>query len=105
MSFECLEVAVQAAESLAPLIRRVAARSRSAADQLERATWSIGSNIDEGRGAIGKQQLHYYRVAYGSAREVGTQLRLAVAFGWLDDLGEAPALLDRVRAMLWRLTH
>jgi four helix bundle protein len=103
--FDCLETAHQAIEALVPLIRAVGARSRSLADQLERASVSIASNIDEGRSATDKQRLHYYRTAYGSAREVGTQLRIARAFGYVDDIAVANELLDRVRAMLWRLTH
>jgi len=45
-------------------------------------------------------------VAAGSAAEVDTALRLAVAWGYLDeaDLATSFELLDRIRAMLWRLT-
>lgn len=101
--FDCLEVAHEAVRALVPIIREVAGRSRALGDQLERATISIASNVDEGRAAAGKQRRHYFRIAYGSAREVGTQLRIARAFGYVGDSGAADELLDRVRAMLWRL--
>jgi hypothetical protein len=29
----------------------------------------------------------------------------AIAWGWIDDLTVARQLLDRLLAMLWRLTH
>jgi hypothetical protein len=29
----------------------------------------------------------------------------AIAWGWIDDLAVARRLLDRLLAMLWRLTH
>jgi hypothetical protein len=52
-------------------------------------------------------RLHHWRVAAGSADEVRTALRVAVAWGDLDepDAAEALGLLDRVLAMLWKLTH
>jgi hypothetical protein len=51
--------------------------------------------------------LHLWWVAAGSADEVRTALRAAVAWGDVDDaeVAEALGLLDRVLAMLWRLKH
>jgi hypothetical protein len=50
---------------------------------------------------------HHWRVAAGSANEVYTTLRVAVAWGKLQqsEVDEALRLLDRVLAMTWRLTH
>jgi hypothetical protein len=59
------------------------------------------------RAAQKNVRLHHWRVAAGSADEVRTALRVAVAWGDFDepDAADALGLLDRVLAMLWRLTH
>jgi four helix bundle protein len=46
------------------------ARRRALADQLYRATCSVGANIAEGFGrSSGKERAHFYEYALGSARE------------------------------------
>jgi four helix bundle protein len=46
------------------------ARRRALADQLYRATCSVGANIAEGFGrSSGKEKAHFYEYALGSARE------------------------------------
>ena len=64
-------------------------------------------NIGEGRRRTGKDRLHLWRVAAGSADEVATALRVAEAFGYLreGDVAAPLKLCDRVLAMLWRLTR
>jgi hypothetical protein len=52
-------------------------------------------------------RLHCYRVAAGSAAETRSGVQLAGAWGYVG-AAESKAvlvLLDRVLAMLWRLTH
>ena len=46
-------------------------------------------------------------MAAGSAAEVGTALALATTWGYVAQAQAAPAyaLLDRIVAILWRLTH
>jgi hypothetical protein len=46
-------------------------------------------------------------VAYGSAKEVETHLRLLIGAGAVDArrTEQALALFDEVRAMTWRLLH
>jgi hypothetical protein len=63
--------------------------------------------LDEGRRRAGKDRTHLFRVAAGSAAEVRSGLRLAVAWGYLGgaELGTAFELLDRELAICWRLTH
>ncbi|MEW6747197.1 MAG: hypothetical protein AB1486_31065, partial [Planctomycetota bacterium] len=48
-----------------------------------------------------------FRGAAGSADELRTALRVVLAWGELEQpaIAEPLALLDRVLAMLWRLTH
>jgi four helix bundle protein len=106
-NFHAFQVAMQAISLLPPLAARIAAADRSLADQLRRAAASIVLNLDEGAGRRGRDQAHFYRIAFGSARESRTTLDVAVAFGYLgaDEIASAWALLDRVAAMLWRLTR
>ena len=105
MAFDCLEVAVQAAVEIGPLVVRIERRDRSLADQIRRAASSMASNIDEANGNRKGRRIEHFHIALGSAREVTTQLRLAHAWGYIDEAAKPLALLDRVRAMLWRLTR
>ena len=71
------------------------------------AASSIALNISEGERRRGKDRIHLWRVAAGSAAEVRTALRVAEAWG---DIARGKSqrpleLLDRVIAMLWRMTH
>ena len=51
--------------------------------------------------------MHHFRIAYGSAKEVDTHLRLLVGVGAIDasDTEISLQLFDDVRAMRWRLLH
>jgi len=55
----------------------------------------------------GLDRADLYRRAAGSAAELTTALRIARARGYVSagDIATVEQLLDRVRAMLWRLTH
>ena len=75
--------------------------------QLRRAATSIALNISEGARRTGKDRLHHYRVAAGSAAEVRTALAIVIAWNDVDptNLEHALELLDRILAILWTLTH
>ena len=51
--------------------------------------------------------MHHYRIAFGSAREVDTHLRLLLGAGAIDRSHTETSLqlFDDVRAMTWRLLH
>lgn len=83
---------------------RASSRWSDLARQLRRAVASIVSNIDEANGVAGGRRREHFLYALGSAREVTSQLRLAHDWGYLADIAAPLALLDRVHAMLWRLT-
>jgi len=64
-------------------------------------------NIAEGARRAGKDRAHHYRIAAGSAAEVGAALDVAAAWGYLDEarLDEVRRLVDRELGLLWGLTH
>jgi four helix bundle protein len=104
--FICLERAHEAVQHIGPVVRTLARLDSNLADQLKRAATSVVSNIAEGAGLAGARRIQHYRYAAGSALEAASQLRIAVAWGHVDAAAIAAplALLDEVRAILWRLT-
>jgi four helix bundle protein len=105
--FICLELAHEAVQHIGPIVRTLVRLDPSLAEQIKRAATSVVSNIAEGAGLSGARRAQHYRYAAGSAGEVASQLRIAVAWGYVDTAAIAAplALLDQVRAILWRLTH
>jgi hypothetical protein len=58
--------------------------------------------------AVAVAEVQYCRIAVGSASELRSHLAVAAAWGDLEgSAAAAPALglLDRILAILWRLTH
>jgi len=99
------EVSVQLVGSLREIVPLVERSDRDLADQMRRAASSVVLNIAEGqRSAKGNKHKHY-AIAHGSANEVKAALDVAVAWGWLADASAPRAILDRLLALLWRLTH
>jgi len=105
--FDALNVSYDLVRCVQPLIRRVAARDRSLADQLRRAVASPALNIAEGSRLCDRSRANHYRIAAGSTREVEAALRVAEALGYIDvaEIAGALALTDRLSAMLYRLRH
>ena len=105
--FNALDKATTAAGIAISLVMRVPAPLKSLADQVVRAASTVPANLAEGAGRSGRDQLHFYRIAYGSAKEVDTHLRLLVGAGAIGNAQTANALhlFDDVRAMIWRLLH
>ena len=100
-------IAIEWGIALGPALGRVAQRDADLGRQLRRAVASVPLNLAEGACRAGKDRLHHYRIAAGSAAEAQSGLRLALGWGHLEvkDLEAAEALADRLRAMLWRLTQ
>jgi len=105
--FDALEKATTAAGIAISLVMRVPAPLKPIADQVIRSASSVPANIAEGAGRSGRDRYHHWRIAYGSAKEVDTHLRLLTGAGAIDNLKAATAihLFDDVRAMTWRLLH
>ena len=107
MPFDALEVSLNTLELVAPLEVKVRQRRTSLADEIGRAAESIALNTSEARARAGLDRADLLRRAAGSASELTTALRIARARGYItaQDYAATDAVLDRVRAMLWRLTH
>ena len=105
--FDALEVSLQVLEQLAPIEVRIRRKSASLAKQLADASESVSLNLGEGRRRRAGDQRRHYEMAAGSASEVTTALRIAVSKRYISaaDFASVDASLDRVRAMLFRLTQ
>ncbi len=107
MNLEVHRVALEAISALRPLVPRVQRRDRSLASQLTRAASSVVLNIAEAEYSDPGNRRARLHSAAGSANESRSALLVAMAWGYVSEQQAAPAaeLLDRVVAMLWRLTH
>ena len=96
-----------ALEQLAPVETKIRQRRKSLADEIGRAAESVALNVSEARQRAGLDRADLFRRAAGSASELTTALRIARARSYITpaDFAAVDAPLDRVRAMLWRLTH
>jgi four helix bundle protein len=99
--------AIDAASRAILLVANLPSPLRSLADQTVRSASSVPANLAEGQGRAGKDRAYHWRIAYGSAKEVDTHLRLLIAAGAVDpSLTETTlGIFDEVRAMTWRLLH
>ncbi len=102
-----LELALEAAGNAIGLVSKLPPRLRSLGDQVVRAASSVPANLVEGAGRTGRDRFHHWRIAYGSALEVDSHLRLLLAAGAIDPerARSSIELFDRVRALTWRLIH
>ena len=101
------EKAVEAAGIAIALVMRVPAPLKSIADQVIRSASSVPANLAEGHGRIGRVRMNYWRIAYASAKEVDSHLRLLAHAGAVNRsrTNDALAAFDQVRAMTWRLLN
>jgi len=99
--------ALDAAGIAMALVVRVPAPLKSLADQVIRSASSVPANLAEGHGRSGRDRIHHWRIAYASAKEVDSHLRLLAQAGAVDvsRAGIALRLFDEVRAMTWRLVN
>ena len=101
------EKAIQASAEAISMARRVPAPLKPIADQVIRSASSVPANLSEGHGRSGRDRLHHWRIAYASAKEVDSHLRLLCISGAVhrDNATTALNLFDDVRAITWRLLH
>ncbi len=105
--FDAFEVSLEIIRGLRPIVVRLRTRDAELSSQLRRAAASVALNLEEGSRRVGRDRIHHFRIAAGSAAESRACLRVAEAWGHLEDAEVAGllALLDRLLAMCWRLTH
>jgi four helix bundle protein len=105
--FDALEMSLKVLEQLAPVETRIRRKSASLAKQLAAASESVALNLGEGRLRRDGDKRRHFEIAAGSASEVTVALRIAVAKGYITaaETAHVDAALDRVRAMLYRLTR
>ena len=100
-------VALETIQALRPLLSPIRRHDRSLGDQVRRAASSMLLNIAEAEYSdpgTARARLHN---AAGSANETCAALEVALAWGYIDARQAKPALelLDRVKALLFRLTR
>jgi four helix bundle protein len=71
------------------------------------AASSVPANLAEGQGRSGRDRLHFWRIAYASAKEVDSHMRLLVRAAGINrtEAERALSTFDEVRAMTWRLIN
>ena len=101
------EKAILAAAIAIALVERVPAPLNSIADQVIRSASSVPANLAEGHGRTGRVRLNHWRIAYASAKEVESHLRLLAHAGAVNRSRTNDPLetFDQVRAMTWRLLN
>jgi len=107
MSFDAYDVSQQIIRALRPIVQIVRRHEPKQADQIRRAANAVAANVSEGNGRKGRDRLQHFAVAYSEVREIGSHLDCGVSWGYLEEGGltDVRELLDRERAMLWRLSR
>ena len=107
MALKVYELSLEMIREVRPLVEKVATRDRALADQMRRAASSVPLNVAEASQSQGGNTTARYKTAAGSAAEVTAALEVALAWHYIAHAQAQLVLatLDRVRAMLWRLTH
>ena len=100
-------VSLEVIGELKMVVRDIRSQDRALAVQLTNAINSVSLNVGEGHYRAGRDRIQHWRIAAGSANEVRACLEVAQAWGWLDEQRVAPiiALVNRVLAMLWKMTR
>ena len=107
MAFHVEELSIQLIEALVPLMPRIKQRDKALEDQLRRAASSIGLNCAEAAFSDPGNRRARLFTAAGSAGETRHALRQAVAWRLVTASSAEPALklLDRIVAILWKMTR
>ena len=106
-AFQVEEAAYELIGALRSVLPRIKSRDRALADQLTRAASSVALNIAESNYSDPGNRRARLFTAAGSANETRAALRVAVEWGYCApaEAQAAAALLERIVAMLWKLTR
>ena len=107
MSFVALQVALSLIHSLRGPVRAIRKPNTKQANQLVDSASSVAANLGEGNRRVGRDRLHFFRIAAGSAEETRVHLLVALGWGWVNerDIAESLELLDRQLRLLHGLTR
>jgi four helix bundle protein len=107
MAFQVEEAALELIAALRTVVPRIKTRDRALGDQLARAASSVALNIAESNYSDPGNRRAWLFTAAGSANETRAALRVAVEWGYCAaaQAQGAQALLERIIAMLWKLTR
>ena len=107
MPFEALENAIALVSKLQPVLQKIRRRDPGLCDQAQRAAQDHALALSEGGSRTGREEIRFWRAALGSITELRDALRISLASGYVGDadLVEVAPLVDRGRAMAWRLVH
>jgi len=105
--FITLNVSIEVIRALRQPVEELQRKDKDLAEQIREPASSAALNVAEGSKRNGKDAAHFYRIAAGSCAETRAALKVACAWGHLDELDLAPveALLDRQAALMYRLNH
>ncbi len=107
MALDVEKVTLELIAALKPLMPAIRKQDRDLANQLLRAANSIALNLSEGEKTdAGNGRARFFTSA-GSANESRMALKVAIAWGYVaPERAAVPlALLDRIVAMLWKLSR
>src|SRR5258706_10321760 len=107
MEMKVHELAFSTIEALAPLLPLIQRKDRALAVQLRSAASSMVLNIAESEYSDPGNRRTRLFTAAGSTNESRSGVRVAIAWGYIrtDRAADVLARLDRVMAILWKLTH
>ena len=107
MALQVHELALSIVEALTPLLPLIQRQDRALAVQLRTAANSMVLNIAESEYSDPGNKRARLFTAAGSTNESRSAVRLAIAWGYLrsERAADVLARLDRVMAVLWKLTH
>ena len=91
MHWDVYEVSLDIIRALRGLVQQLARKDPALAKQIRDAANSIPLNLREGRRRAGRDRIHLWRIAAGSADEVRGALDAALAWGDID--GDAARLV------------
>ena len=103
--FIAYDVSKQLVTRLRGIVAAIQKSDPELADQLRRAANSVLLNLAEGQKSSNGNKLRHYKIAQGSAQEIVGALDAAEAWDIVNDTAEERALLDRLLAIMWKLTH
>jgi four helix bundle protein len=103
--FIAYEVSLDLIRELRGVVPVVARHDRELAAQIRNAASSVTLNLSEGQRSGGGNKRRHYEIAHGSANEVKGAIAVAEAWGWIDGAARSREILDRLLALLWKLTR